>query len=124
MARRALFGNPKSSLKPRASVGREMRVTVDQAREQRLAASVVDLGLRIRPEDRSVGPIAAIVSPSTASATSFWTASTVTTVVCEKTTVRARRRLSLEPPALLEEERRGARAGSGEQLAPAEVVSR
>ena len=35
-----------------------------------------------------MGPIAAILSPSTASATSFCTASTVTTVVCEKTTVR------------------------------------
>ena len=41
-----------------------VRVAVDQARQQRLAAAVVDLGVRILPEDLSVGPIAAILSPN------------------------------------------------------------
>ena len=45
-------------------------MAVDQAGEERLAAAVVDLGARIRLRRSSVGPMAAIVSPSTASATS------------------------------------------------------
>ena len=51
-ASRAELGNPKSSLKPRASVAARCAWQLIRPGKQRLAASVVDLGVGIRPEDR------------------------------------------------------------------------
>ena len=47
----AEFGNPKSSLKPRCKRRGQVRVAVDQAGEERLAAPVVDIRVRIALED-------------------------------------------------------------------------
>ena len=69
-ARRAELGNPKSSLKPRCEGRGEVRVAVDQAGQQRLAAPVVDLRAGVRLEDRIGGADGRYRVAPTASATS------------------------------------------------------
>ena len=49
-------GEPEVLVEPARERCAEMRVAVDEAREQRLAAAVVDLGLRIRLQDLFGGP--------------------------------------------------------------------
>ena len=96
-----------------------MRVTIDQAREQGLAPSVVDLGLRVRLEDRVGGP-------DRRDRVAF---DRERHIVLNGIGVHDRRmreddgsawtRLSLQS-AVLQQDGCGASAGSGEQLAPGE----
>jgi len=52
---RAELGNPKSSLKTAREDSGHVRVTVDEAGEQRLSPAVVDVGVPIRSENRVGG---------------------------------------------------------------------
>ncbi len=84
-ASRAELGKPKSSLKPRSSVAARCAWQLISPGKSALPRPSITSAFGRARTRSSVGPIAAIRSPSIASATSSWTRSTVTTVVCAKT---------------------------------------
>src|SRR5436309_15506811 len=97
-----------------------MGVAVDEAREEGLSPSVVDLGVGIRLEDRAGGTDRRDLVAFDRERHLVLNSIDVHYGCASEDDGPARRRLSLEA-ALLEKECRRAGAGSGEQYPPADV---